>query len=174
MATKEFHTNVLGDETELDLSGPWIGYWAAFLRLLVGYWFLHAGLTKLLFGFSAQGYMRFASQGAITEPIMQAFSSGILLTVTEYAVGWGEFLIGVGLILGVLVRLASFFGAVLMFFFYFTNHGWAHGMANGELWGLLMFPTLIVLGAGRVWGLDEWLEDTEFAHNNRWARYLLG
>ena len=174
MATTEVRTTVLGNEVALNLSGPWVAYWAVFLRILVGYWFLHAGLTKVLFGFSAQGYMRFASQGTITEPVMQAFSSGILLTITEYAIGWGELLIGLGLIVGALVRLASFFGAFLMAFFYFTNHGWAHGMANGDFWGMLMFPTLIVLGAGRMWGLDGWLESTDFVRNNGWVRYLLG
>lgn len=174
MSTKEIHTNVLGDEVTLDLSGPWTGYWIAFLRVLVGYWFFHAGVTKVLFGFSAAGYMRFASRGAITEPIMQAFSSGILLTFTEYAIGWGELLIGLGLMVGALVRLAAFSGGSLMAFFYFTNHGWENGMANGDLWGVLLFPTLIILGAGRVWGIDGWLEDTQFVRNNRWARYLLG
>lgn len=170
----EIHTTVLGDTVDLDLSEAWTGYWAVFLRVLVGYWFLHAGLSKLLYGFDAAGYMRFASQGAITHPLMAAFSSGALLTLTNYAIGWGEFLIGLGLVVGALVRLASFFGGFLMSFFYFTNHGWENGMANGELWGVLMFATLIVLGAGRVWGVDEWLERTAVVRNNRWLRYFLG
>lgn len=174
MATTELHTTVLGDEVELRLSAPWAAYWIALLRVLVGFWFLHAGATKILFGFTAQGYMRFASQGAITQPVLQAFSGGVLLTFTNYAIGWGELFIGLGLLVGALVRLASFFGGFLMMFFYFTNHGWENGMANGELWGLLLFPTLIVFGAGRVWGVDEWLEATTFVGNNRWARYLLG
>jgi len=174
MSIAEIDTRALNDRVTLDLSAPWVAYWFALVRVLVGYWMLHAGLTKLLFGFSAQGYLEFASQGAITEPIMQAFSSGMLLTFTEYAVGWGEFLIGLGLIVGALVRLASFFGAFLMMFFYFTNHGWGHGMANGELWGLLMFFTIALMGAGRLWGVDEYLENTEFVKRNSWTRYLLG
>lgn len=174
MSITEINTTVLTDEVTMDLSAPWVAYWVALVRILVGYWFLHAGLTKVLFGFNAQGYMEFASEGAITEPIMQAFASGVLLTITELAVGWGELLIGLGLMVGALVRLASFFGAFLMVFFYATNHAWGHGMANGELWGVLLFMTLGLLGAGRVWGLDEWLEDTEFVKRNDWARYLLG
>ena len=174
MSIIELRTTVLNDAVTMDLSAPWVAYWFAFLRVLVGYWFLHAGLTKVVFGFSAAGYMRFASQGAITEPIMQAFSSGALLTFTELAIGWGELLIGVGLVVGALVRLASFFGAVLMAFFYVTNHDWANGMASGDLWGLLLFVTIALMGAGRVWGVDEWLEDTDFVRRNAWARYLLG
>ncbi|ESP89947.1 DoxX family membrane protein [Candidatus Halobonum tyrrellensis] len=174
MATNELDTTVLNDDVTLSLSGPWVAYWALFLRVLVGYWFLHAGLTKVLFGFSAAGYLGGASRGAITEPIMQVFANGALLTFTNYAVGWGELLIGLGLLVGAFVRLASFFGGVLMFFFYFTNHGWANGMTNGDLWGLLLFVTLAILGAGRVWGVDGYLEDTEFVREHRWARYLLG
>ncbi|MFB6195352.1 MAG: DoxX family protein [Haloplanus sp.] len=174
MSTTKIDTSVLHDTVTMNLSAPWVAYWFALLRVLVGYWFFHAGITKVLFGFEAQGYLRFASQGAITEPIMQAFSSGILLTITELAVGWGELLIGLGLMVGALVRLASFFGAFLMVFFYFTNHGWGHGMANGELWGLLMFMTIALMGAGRVWGLDEYLERTRLVKRNAWMRYLLG
>ncbi|NIS32311.1 MAG: quinol oxidase, partial [Actinobacteria bacterium] len=73
-----------------------------------------------------------------------------------------------------LVRLASFFGAFLLFFFYFTNHGWTHGMANGELWGIMLFVLLAVLGAGRVYGVDQYLESMDWARDSRFARYLLG
>lgn len=173
MSTERIRTTAL-DGVDLELSGPWTGYWMAFLRVLVGYWFFHAGLTKVLFGFDAAGYLGGASRGAITEPLVQPFADGILLTFANYAVGWGELLIGLGLLVGALVRLASFFGAFLMFFFYFTNHGWANGMTNGDLWGLLLFVTLAVVGAGRVWGVDEYLERTDFARENPWVRYLLG
>jgi thiosulfate dehydrogenase [quinone] large subunit len=49
----------------------------------------------------------------------------------------GETLIGLGLIVGGLVRLASFFGGVLMVFFYLGNASWSHGFVNGDLMGLL-------------------------------------
>lgn len=174
MSTTEMRTTVLGDEVSLLFNGPWVAYWMALLRVLVGFWFLHAGLTKIMFGFDAQGYMQFASAGTIMEPIMTAFSSGAALMFTNIMIPLGEFLIGLGLLLGAFVRLASFFGAFLMFFFYLTNADWAHGFTNGDLWGLLLFITLAVFGAGRVWGLDGWLESTNWVENNRWARYLLG
>ncbi|MFB6155626.1 MAG: DoxX family protein [Haloferacaceae archaeon] len=170
----QVETDVLGDHVSLNFDGPWAGYWLAFSRIVVGYWFLHAGLTKILFGFSAKGYLQYASAGAITEPILKAFASGAGLAFVNVMIPAGEFLIGLGLIVGAFLRLASFFGALLMSFFFFTNHGWAHGMVSSELLGLLWFITLAVFGAGRVWGVDEWLEQMDWARNNRWANYLLG
>lgn len=167
-------TDVLGDRVSLEFDGPWAGYWLLFTRLIVGYWFLHAGLTKLMFGFDASGYLKYASVGAITEPILQPFASGLGLAIVNVMIPWGEFLIGLGLVLGAFVRLASFFGAMLMFFFYFTNHGWAHGMVSSELLGMLFFVTIAVFGAGRIWGVDEYIEQLDRVATSRWARYLLG
>lgn len=170
----QMNTDVLGDHVSLDFDGPWAGYWLAFIRILVGFWLLHAGLSKLLFGFDAQGYLQFGSVGAITHPVMAAFASGTGLAFVNFVIPVGEFLIGLGLMVGALVRLASFFGSFLMFFFFFTNHDWAHGFVSGDLMGLLLLVTIAVFGAGRVWGLDEWLEDMDWARNSRWAHYLLG
>jgi thiosulfate dehydrogenase [quinone] large subunit len=61
-----------------------------------------------------------------------------------------------------------------MVFFYLGNASWAHGLVNGDLMGLLLFVTLGVLGAGRVLGLDAYLEDVEFVQQNRALKYLLG
>ena len=66
------------------------------------------------------------------------------------------------------------FGAFLMAFFYFGNAGWAHGFVNGDLMGLLLFVTMIVQGAGRVMGLDAYLEETDFVRNHPRLKYLLG
>lgn len=46
MATNVDTRNVLGEGVSLELSGTWAGYWIAMLRLLTGWWFFHAGITK--------------------------------------------------------------------------------------------------------------------------------
>jgi thiosulfate dehydrogenase [quinone] large subunit len=172
MSTVELDTRLLGSDVNLELSGAWASYWVAFLRLLTGYWFLHAGLTKLMeWPFSAQGYMAHAT--GVLAPIEHWFAANAVW-LPNVMVPVGEFLIGLGLIVGCLTRLAAFNGALLMAFFYFTNHGWAHGMVNGDLMGLLLFVTVAVFGAGRVWGVDQYLERTDWAQNSRIAPYLLG
>jgi thiosulfate dehydrogenase [quinone] large subunit len=168
---------LFGKEVSLNLSGPWTAYWALFLRLVTGWWFLHAGWGKLTAAepFSAAGYL--ANAGGT--PWMSAFfswaaSTPWLLELTNFMIPVGEFLIGLGLVLGALTRLASFFGALLMFFFYFGNGAWEHGFVNSDLMGLLLFLTIIVMGAGRVFGVDGYLEQLSFVKQNRWVRYLLG
>lgn len=167
-------TDLLGTDVSLELDERWTAYWLAFVRILAGWWFFHAGFEKLLYGFDAQGYMLFASKGTITAPVMQAFGEGAGLAFTNVMIPMGEFLIGLGLMVGALTRLAAFFGGFMLFFLYFTNADWAHGMVSSDLLGMLLFITLAVLGAGRVLGVDAWLERTNWAQSNDWSRYVLG
>ena len=174
MSTK-VHTKLPGTEVDFTLSGPWTGYWIAFLRLMTGYWFFHAGLTKFLEsgGFSAEGYLLYATKGTIVGPITVWFGNNAVW-FADIMIPLGELLIGLGLMVGALTRLAAFFGAFLMFFFYFGNQSWSHGFVSSDMMGLLLFGTVIVFGAGRVWGLDQYIEQTDVVQNNRWMRYFLG
>lgn len=172
--THEINTTVLGTDVSLDFSAPWAAYWLAFVRIIVGFAMFHAGLEKLIYGFNAQGYLMFASKGTVLAPILTTFGSNpTLLAFTNFMIPLGEFLIGVGVLFGVLTRLAAYFGAFLMTFFYFTNADWANGMVSGDFYMLLLFITIAVFGAGRVWGVDQWLEGMDWAQS-RWARLILG
>ncbi|MFA1612137.1 DoxX family membrane protein [Halobellus rubicundus] len=167
-----------GNVLDFDLQGTVAGYWLAILRVVTGYWFLHAGFTKFAFvagePFDATGYLL---HGTSASPIhgFFAWAAGTpwLMEFTNVMIPAGEFLIGLGLIVGALVRLASFFGAFLMVFFYLGNADWAHGLVNGDLMGLLLFVTLATLGAGRILGLDAYIEELDLA-NTRIAKFLLG
>lgn len=177
MSTQHVDTTVLGTDVSLSFDRPWAAYWMFFLRVLTGWYFMHAGLTKIMENGlmmpagSVQWFM--TDQTAITYPIMQAFS-GSLLPVVQIMIPWGEFLVGLGVLLGALTRLAAFNGALLMGFFYFGNHSWSHGMFNGDLTTLLLFVTIAIFGAGRVWGIDQLLEKTSWVQKRPWMRYLLG
>ncbi|MFB6089947.1 MAG: DoxX family membrane protein [Halobellus sp.] len=177
-STPTVKTELLGNDVSLEFSRPWGSYWLVFLRVLTGWWFMHAGLTKLMTNglvMPKGGITWFiGASGTPVSPIMSLFQSGLPLLFVRFMVPVGEFLIGLGLIVGGLLRLASFFGAFLMTFFYFVNHGWRHGMFSGDLMGLLLFITVALFGAGRVLGLDAYLEETDWVKRNSWARYLLG
>jgi thiosulfate dehydrogenase [quinone] large subunit len=169
---------VFDNPLDFDLQGTLAGYWVAVLRVITGYWFLHAGLTKFAFvsgePFSAQGYLVNAGASSpIQGFLVWAGQTPWMLEFTNFMIPIGETLIGLGLIVGALVRLASFFGAFLMVFFYLGNASWAHGFVNGDLMGLMLFVTLGVLGAGRVLGLDAIIEKTELG-KKRIAKYFLG
>jgi thiosulfate dehydrogenase [quinone] large subunit len=168
------HARSLGTDVSLDLSGEWPAYWMALLRVLTGYWFLHAGVTKLMeWPFSAEGYLLYASEGTVLAPVEVWFAQNALW-LPNVMVPVGETLVGLGLVVGLLTRLAAVNGAFLMAFFYVTNHGWSHGMVNGDLMGLLLFATVAVFGAGRAFGLDAYVERSRFVQRHEWLRYLLG
>jgi len=132
------------------------------LRLMMGYAFLYSGVTKLLAAepFSATGYLTNAVPAA--SPLAGLFHwMGTTPWFAEFlsvAVPWGEALIGLALIVGLLTRFAAFWGAFMMAMFYFSNWDVAHGLINGDFAYMLVFLAVAAFGAGRILGLDALVE----------------
>lgn len=86
------------------------------LRIFLGWMFLYAGLTKIFDPqWSAAGYL----QGAKTFHDFYAFLAlPILLPMTNFVNEWGLTLLGISLILGVGMRIATPLGSVLMLLYY--------------------------------------------------------
>jgi thiosulfate dehydrogenase [quinone] large subunit len=168
--------NPLTDAFEFEFSSPLGAYWLAFLRVLTGWWFFHAGVTKLIESGLAYGsgpaYLE-GMTGTALGPI-PVWMGNNLAWLIEPMVPLGETLIGLGLMFGALVRLAAFFGGVFMTLFWVGNAGFAHGLVNSDLMGLLLFVTMIVFAAGRYYGLDAVLERTSVVEEHPKLRYLLG
>jgi thiosulfate dehydrogenase [quinone] large subunit len=173
--TETVTTRLFGKDVSMSFGGPWAAYWMVFVRLIAGWWFLHAGLDKIMENgvMYDAGWWLSGAEGTAVGPITSWFAANAPWLV-NFMIPWGQLAIGLGLIFGVLTRLAAANGAILMTFFWLGNAEWAHGMAGGELNGLLVFMTVVVLGGGSIWGIDAYLRETEFAKNNRWFRYLLG
>jgi len=181
MATRDLtavQTRMLGQDVSFNLSQRWLSFWLVMLRLIAGWWLLHAGLDKLAsWPFDASWFVGGAAAGTSLGPFVTVFSDGAGLAFTNVAVPVGQLLIGLGLVLGGLTRAAAFFGAFQMVFFYFINGetgGWAHGVVTGELLGILIFGMIATLGAGRVLGVDAYLADTVFVQNHPRLQYLIG
>ncbi|XVH30325.1 DoxX family membrane protein [Haloferacaceae archaeon DSL9] len=132
------------------------------LRLLMGWIFLTAGIGKLAGGFSAAGYLANVDPASPASGIYAAMAANpALLEVVNVAVPVGQILIGVGLLVGGLVRLAAFFGAIQMLAFYAGNWDVANGFVNADLVYAAVFLTLAALAAGRYLGVDGLLERYE-------------
>ena len=161
-----------------ETSGPWQAYWLVMLRFVAGWWMLHAGLDKLMGGpFDASWFVGGAAAGTSIGPIVTLFATDAGMAFVNFMVPVGQFLIGLGLVLGALTRTAAFFGAFLMMFFYFINGeggGWAHGVVTGELLGIMIFGTIATLGAGKVLSVDERLKELPFFKNHPRLLALLG
>ena len=177
MATN-IQTRLLGQNVSFPVEESRLAYWLVVLRLIVGWWFLHAGLDKFLaWPFDASWFVGGAAVQTSLGPVLTLFSDGVLLSFTNVMVPVGQTLIGLGLIVGALTRLAAFFGAFLMVFFYFVNGetgGWAHGVVTGDLLGLLIFAMIATLGAGRVLGVDAYLAKTTVVQNHPRLRHFIG
>ena len=147
------------------------------LRLMMGYAFAYSGFTKIAEGgFSAGGYL--ANVAATNgNPLAGLFSwmgsTPWFVEFANVAVPYGELFIGLGLLVGALVRLAAFFGALMMLMFYFGNWDIAHGVINGDFAYMLVFLAVAAFGAGRILGLDKYIEQYEVGGQAVVERYPL-
>jgi thiosulfate dehydrogenase [quinone] large subunit len=146
------------------------------LRLMMGYAFAYSGFTKLTAAepFSAAGYLTNVA-AANGNPLADVFawmgSTPWFVEFVNVAVPWGELLIGLGLLAGALVRLAAFFGALMMLLFYFGNWSVEHGLINGDFAYMLVFLAVAAFGAGRILGLDALIEQYEVGGEPLVERY---
>jgi thiosulfate dehydrogenase (quinone) large subunit len=124
------------------------------LRVLLGGLFLEAGLDKLFSGnFSAIGFLS-RSQGPFTSFYMGLANNTSLLPVLNNLVIWGEILIGIALILGILVRFASFWGIVQMILYYTVSLPPSNGWISQHIIYIAVFVVFMSSGTGYFFGLD--------------------
>ncbi len=153
------------------------------LRLMMGLAFLQSGLDKVLSGsFSASGYLTrgVPNNGSpVADLFVSLGNTPWFVDFVNLAVPWGELLIGLGLLVGALTRLAAFWGAFMMLLFYLGNWDVAHGYINGDFAYMLVFLSVAAFGAGRILGLDAYIEQYEvggrpLVERYPWTGYLLG
>jgi len=132
------------------------------LRLYVGYTWITAGYHKLTGGFDAAGFLK----GAIANPVKGPDGAVVFgwyvdflkhfampnVDIFNTIVPVGEFLVGLGLILGCLTTAAMFFGLVMNFAYLFA------GTISSNPMDILLGVFIVVAGynAGRI-GLDRWV-----------------
>ncbi|WP_132057234.1 DoxX family protein [Halorussus amylolyticus] len=153
------------------------------LRLMMGLAFFQSGIDKVLSGsFDAAGYLQNAppANGSPAADLFVAMGeTAWFVEFVNVAVPWGEILIGLGLLVGAFTRLAAFWGAFLMLLFYLGNWDISHGYINGDFAYMLVFLSVAAFGAGRILGLDAYIEQYEIdgqplAERHPWTRYILG
>ncbi len=149
--------------------------WIAFLRIVVGLYFVKSLITKMSIVFIGGvlpvpavserwiGVMpKIVAKQAAENPIAsyKQFLEGTVLPHPELfaqLTAWGETVVGLGLTLGLLTGISSLIGLMLV-----TNYGLAtQWMSPGQQgFHLVLFALMLAFfmsRAGRVWGLDAWL-----------------
>lgn len=152
------------------------------LRALIGGMILFAGLGKLSeWPFDAAGYLANVDPASPVSGLYAAMASmPALMEIVNVVVPVTQVLIGVALIVGAFVRLAALGGAIQMTMFYLG--GWAGeflALFDSTLIYAAVFLTVAAFGAGRILGLDAYIERIEvggmpLVERFPAARYLLG
>lgn len=141
--------------------------WAAaiitVIRIVLGYQWLTAGWHKLTDGFDATGFLNKAIEtpvmdkatGEAVYPTFNAFLETFALPnvkLINVMIPLGEFLVGLGLILGALTAAAAFFGLLMNFMFVFA------GTVSTNPWLMLLGMLVVVAGTnGGRYGLDRYV-----------------
>jgi thiosulfate dehydrogenase (quinone) large subunit len=133
----------------------------AVIRIFLGYQWMTAGWGKITGDFNAGGFL----QGAVANPVKGpdgivygwwvSFLEGFAIPNADLfstLVAYGEFLVGLGLILGCLTTAAAFFGVVMNFAFMLS------GTVSHNPTDILLGFFILVAGynAGR-YGLDRYV-----------------
>ncbi len=181
MAANQFQSKI-GGLTITGQAHSLSAWFVLALRLMMGYAFLHAGVDKVMeAGWGAEGYLLNAVPAE--SPLVGMFhwmgNTAWFVDFLAIAIPWGELLIGLALIAGVLTRFAAFWGAFMMLMFYFSNWDVAHGFINGDFAYMLVFLAVAAFGAGRILGLDAIIENysvggTALVERYPALRYVLG
>jgi thiosulfate dehydrogenase (quinone) large subunit len=152
-----------------------MGPFTLMLRLTMGWIFVWAGFDKLIRGFSASGFLLHSTQGPLTFWFHSLGSSQTALNIVNPLVVWGEILIGLTLVFGIFTRAGLFWGAVMMMLYYLAQFPPAQNpFMDYYLVYIVVFALLGALGAGRIAGLDAWVERIPWVKRNRAITLLLG
>jgi thiosulfate dehydrogenase [quinone] large subunit len=145
------------------------------LRLTMGWIFIYAGIDKVVTNFNASGYLLHGTSGPLTFWFHSLGSNQAALDVINPLVIWGEILIGATLVLGIFTRGGLFWGSVILMMFYLSQWPPANNPFMGyHLVYILILGLLGALGAGRIIGLDAWVERIPWIKRHRVATLLLG
>ncbi len=146
------------------------------LRVTLGWLFLYSGYSKIASGtFSAAGLLK----GAKTFPELYAwFASSGNIEWVNLLNEYGQLLIGIALILGVGVRVASYAGALMMLLYYFPSldfpkAGERNFIVDDHIIYIAIFLVLASVRAGRTLGLEATAERT-VAKGQSWYRKYIG
>jgi len=139
-------------------------------RLVLAVGFLQAAFEKLSGdSWSASGYL-LRAQGFFG-PMFQAMAGN---GIVDGLVVYGELFIGIAFLVGIFVRPAAFFGALMMVLFYAS--GWPtnalHGVVNVQLLYFVSCVFLMTQRSGNICCVDMWLKEQSWVKSQKWMKML--
>ena len=151
-------------------------HFLALLRIAMGWMFLWVFSDKLLgFGFATKAANAWLSGGSPTTGFLKFATSGPLKTTFEslsgaYWVDWlfmiGLLFLGIALILGIGLRVASYAGSILLFLMWFSLLPTEQNpFLDEHIIYILVLWVLSYSNAGEVFGLGKWWCKTSLVKN---------
>jgi len=176
MATESNIPISTGAETYVEISRRWSGPALLLMRVLIGWHFFFAGITKVLEGdWTAAGYLGGVPEANPFKGFFSAMASSDLLPLIDILNMWGLTLVGLALILGAAVRWSAFWGAIIMWFYWASSLPLEHSVfVDDHIVYIALLFALGAFGAGRYYGLDKYVEQWSIVKNNPALTYLLG
>jgi len=138
-----------------------------YLRIAMAWTFLYPGLRQILSpDFSVAGFLRHTQT---FHGFFSALAMPPVASVISVMIAYGHLLIGLSLLIGLMVRLSSSVGALLMVLYWMAHMDWPYieNKTNFIVDQHLVFAGVLVYlaisRAGRFWGLDGWAQQAPFA-----------
>lgn len=153
----------------------------AWLRIALGWTFLWAFIDKLIgFGFTTEhgsgwlvggsptyGFLKFGTHGPFA-PLFQAMAGSGLV---DWLFMLGLLLIGLSLLLGIFIRLSTFFGGVLLFMIYLATFLPEHNpLIDEHIIYIIALAGISYANAGTPLGLGRWWSQTALVKKVPWLR----
>lgn len=182
MTSRELELELFGKTGSIEYSESGLGYAILALRLVMAWTFIQAGLEKVLAGgWSSSGFLSGVPEANPFYVLFQFFAANP--GMVDPLVMYGQLLIGLGLLAGAAFRFSALMGGLQMILFWMASiqGGFMAGLpiehgfvVNSNLVYAAILFGLGALGAGRLIGIDQYIEELELVENNSWLKYLLG
>jgi thiosulfate dehydrogenase [quinone] large subunit len=187
--TETLDTELFGRSVTFEYSEHWVGYSLFLLRIVMGWTLFQGGVAKLVTYLDADPSNNWTAAGFLMNavpqgnPLMGLWGNMAGNPLIDQLNMWGLTLTGLALILGAFVRWSAFWGAVMMLFYWLASltDGLSAGLPLANGWVIDDHIVYVVLlfglgafGAGRILGVDAYLERLDVVQSNPWLRYLLG
>ncbi|WP_411962817.1 DoxX family protein [Haloferax sp. YSMS24] len=188
-SSRVLETKLFGQDVTFEYSERWVGLSLFIMRVVMGWTLFQGGVTKLVTYLDADPSNNWTAAGFLANaippgnPLIGFFGAMAGNPLIDQLNMWGLTLTGLALILGAFVRFSAFWGAIMMLFYWAASleggilaglplaHGWV--VDDHIVYAVLLFG-LGAFGAGRILGVDAYLENLEFVKKNRWMSLVMG
>ena len=180
--SQTLEVELFGKTGSIQYSESGLGYAILALRLVMAWTFIQAGLDKILAdSWSSSGFLSGIPEANPFSALFQFFAANP--AIVDPLVMYGQILIGLGLLLGAAFRFSALMGGLQMTLFWLASFkaGFMSGLpvdhgfvVNSNLVYAAILFGLGALGAGRLVGVDQHIEELEIVEKNSWLKYVLG